>query len=142
MGIDSEGCLKIYPLTSCGIVDPPVTTPPATTPPGGSAGVGGTINNPTPPVSVPVPSPQAPPVAGGGAYSSLVEDSSSGFAQNGGDFVVDPPYVFPTPEDICAGVGLNSDGLMGPGGYNDYLDCVRRETEKRFALIRAAQGRG
>ena len=141
LGIDSEGCLKIYPLTSCGIVDPPVTTPPATTPPGGSPGDGGTINNPTPPVSVPVPTPQAPPVAGG-AYSSLVEDSSSGFAQNGGDFVVDPPYVFPTPEDICAGVGLNSDGIMGPGGYNDYLDCVRRETEKRFALIRAAQGRG
>ena len=140
LGIDGNGCLKIYPLTSCGIVDPPVTTTINTTPPGGSTAAGGTSTTPTTPVAVPVPTPQTPPVAVAGAIVAS-EDSGSGFAQNGGNFVVDPPYVFPTPEDICAGVGVNSDGIMGPGGYNDYLDCVRRETEKRFALIRAAQGR-
>ena len=44
LGIDRFGCLKIYPLTSCGIVDPPSTsTSPAPAP---NPGAGGTYITP------------------------------------------------------------------------------------------------
>jgi len=89
LGIDSEGCLKIYPLTSCGIVAPPVTTTIDTNPPGGSPGAGGTATVSTPPNDPEPAATPEPPTSGGGATTATTGSPSDGITVNtNGTFII------------------------------------------------------